>query len=152
MNGDRLLIAQFCDDVRQEVGNKFSLMGCYGGELLVDSLPAVLPKLCVQVKLLTPKDRPFERAVLRAMLNDDLLGELEIPVQQLNATIRDNDPAVSHRLTYGAIMTFAPFVFEKEGVLRLDAETDSGPIKGTRLRLLLSETYRRTLEEQQTTP
>ena len=35
MTQHRTVIAQFCDDVRQEIGNKFSLMGCYGTDLYV---------------------------------------------------------------------------------------------------------------------
>lgn len=141
MNTERVLIAQFCDDVRQEIGNKISLIGCYGSELLVESLPAVLPKLCVQIKLLTPKERPLERAVLRALLNGESLGEIEIPVLQLNTKINSFEDDDASRLTYGAIMTFSPFVIEKEGTLQLVAETESGPTKGTRLKLLLAKTY-----------
>ena len=145
MNAECVLVVQFCDDVRQEVGNKVSFMGCYGGELLVESLPGILPKLCAQVRLITPKERPLERATLRAVLNDEQIAELELPVAQLNATVRFED-AESTRITYGAIMSFAPFVFDKEGSLRLEADTDSGLIKGGRLRLMLAETYRKALE------
>lgn len=146
MNTQPVLTVQFCDDIRQEVGNKFSLMGCYGGELLVEALPAILPKLCAQVKLITLKEQPIERCVLRALLNGEQIGELELPVVQLNAAIRLGD-ADSTRIAYAAIMSFAPFVFEKEGVFQLEAETDSGLIKGGRLRLMLAETHRRALEE-----
>lgn len=34
------------DDVRNEKGNKISLMGVYGDEIVVESLPAALTKLC----------------------------------------------------------------------------------------------------------
>ena len=47
MTENRTVIAQFCDDFRQEIGNKFSLMGCYGTDLYVPQFPITLPKLCV---------------------------------------------------------------------------------------------------------
>jgi hypothetical protein len=35
-----------CDDIRQEVGNESSLMGCYGVSMVLTDFPVVLPKLC----------------------------------------------------------------------------------------------------------
>ena len=40
-----------CDDVRNEVGNKLSLMGVYGPELWVGKVPAMMPHLCFVVVL-----------------------------------------------------------------------------------------------------
>lgn len=34
-----------CDDVREEVGNKFSLIGVYAAEVHLAKFPAILPKL-----------------------------------------------------------------------------------------------------------
>jgi hypothetical protein len=39
------------DDVREEKGNKISLMGIYSDKIIFDKLPAVLPKLCIAVFL-----------------------------------------------------------------------------------------------------
>lgn len=39
----------FCDDVRSEIGNKTSLMGIYGGELLVPVMPTMVPRLAVVI-------------------------------------------------------------------------------------------------------
>lgn len=36
-----------CDDIRNEVGSKTSLMGVYGNTILLPKLPFTLPKLCV---------------------------------------------------------------------------------------------------------
>jgi hypothetical protein len=139
---ERFIVTQFCDDIRQEVGNKTSLMGCYSGELLVEQLPAALPKLCAQVKIFTPHDKPFERLVVRAFLDADLIGELEVPVEQASRVMRLTDPMAA-RFVVGAIMTFAPFIVEREGAVRIEAETEEGALKGGRLRLLLAENYRR---------
>lgn len=34
-----------CEDVREEVRNKFSLMGVYGKEIIFSKVPALIPKL-----------------------------------------------------------------------------------------------------------
>ncbi len=40
-----------CDDVRQEAGNKYSLMGIYDGGIVFADFPALLPKLCLCVRM-----------------------------------------------------------------------------------------------------
>jgi hypothetical protein len=45
------ITAILCDDVRQEVGNKSSLMGIYDKDIFFTDLPALLPKLCLYVRL-----------------------------------------------------------------------------------------------------
>ncbi|WP_189994763.1 DUF6941 family protein [Thalassobaculum fulvum] len=41
----------FCDDVRQEIGDKTTLVGIYKQELIVDSFPATLPRLAIVVRI-----------------------------------------------------------------------------------------------------
>lgn len=60
----------WCDDIRQEVGNKPSLMGVYTGGLAVPSLPVTLPRLAAWINVQTPKNRPFERLNVRIQRND----------------------------------------------------------------------------------
>ena len=76
MTHNRTVIAQFCDDVRQEIGNKFSLMGCYGTDLYVPSFPITLPKLCVFVNARTPRENPFQQLTLRLVKGGEVLSEL----------------------------------------------------------------------------
>lgn len=45
------IISILCDDVRQEIGNKTSLMGIYDKDIVFGDLPALLPKLCLYVRL-----------------------------------------------------------------------------------------------------
>ena len=54
----------FCDDIRPEIGNKFSFMGVYDTDLNVSSSdPQVtLPKLCAAITLVWKEDAvPTER-------------------------------------------------------------------------------------------
>ncbi len=135
----RFLAFQFCDDVRQEVGNKFSLIGCYGESMLVSSLPAVLPKLCVQVRAYTSTKRPFKRLVLRLVADNGPL--LELPVQdsalQLGAVAL---PAEARWHYINAFLILSPFPIEKPCALRLEADTEEGILHGGRFLIDIAPT------------
>lgn len=132
MNDGRIGITTFCDDVRQELGNKFSLMGCYGGEVLVEAFPLVLSKFCAVVRVSTPIGRPFCRLTVRASLDDDLLAELDIPADQLDReqkkpeSIPDSEDG---RFVMQAILVFSPFGLQQKSKLRVVAETEEGILK-----------------------
>ena len=53
-------IAIFCDDIREEIGGKISLMGIYGHDMqfLGASFPLLIPKLCINIVARLPADRP----------------------------------------------------------------------------------------------
>lgn len=129
---DRLVLARFCDDIRHEVGNKYSLIGCYGDELFIDKLPGILPKFCAQVQALTPIDRPFGELKFRALLDDDVIAELEVPTGVLKEgkTAAEHAPADAQRLTVNAMMVFSPLVLNQPGRLRIEADTDEGTLRG----------------------
>jgi hypothetical protein len=40
-----------CDDIRDEAGNKRSLMGIYSDNIIFKSVPAALPKICLYIAL-----------------------------------------------------------------------------------------------------
>ena len=110
MTQSRTVIAQFCDDVRQEIGNKFSLMGCYGTDLYVPSFPITLPKLCVFVHVRTPREQPFRRLTLRLMRGEDVLSELEANPEKLNA---GDTPEWARWLSMTGILAVTPFHGER---------------------------------------
>lgn len=111
MNEPRIVIAQFCDDTRPEVGNKYSLMGCYGDEMIIDKLPALLPKLCVQIKVLTPSSQPFTKLLIRAVLNDQPVAEIDVPAQKMVQSYLDRTALSEQRLGVVAMITISPCLF-----------------------------------------
>ncbi|MDP2811517.1 MAG: hypothetical protein Q8O34_15350 [Rhodocyclaceae bacterium] len=132
-NTDRFLTATFCDDIRHEMGNKLSLMGCYQGELIVPAAPVVLPKLCVYASAWTPKERPFKSLTLRVVQDDEIeLARLEIPTQPLDEVAQIQD-ATATRKTVSTAIAFSPFFIEKPMSIRLMAITEEGEIIGPRL-------------------
>lgn len=131
-NADRFITATYCDDIRQEAGNKISLMGCYQGELNVQSAPSALPKLCAYVSIVTTKERPIKTLTIRVMLDDVELASLEIPEAGLREAAQNHD-AASTRLMVSTALMFAPFVIEKPTSLRILATTEEGEMIGPRL-------------------
>lgn len=130
---DRILTAIYCDDIRHEVGNKMSFMGCYQSELFVPAAPIGLSKLCVYLTVLTPKSRPFKSLTLRVVLDDQLeLARLEIPPEEL-ANLPEVTDDTATRKSISTAMMFSPFIVEKASVLRVVADTEEGEIIGPRL-------------------
>ena len=135
---ERIVLATFCDDIRYEVGNKHSLMGCYKQELFVDHLPATLPKLCASVSVNTPIDRPFEKLTICARLDGDSLADLEIEENQLKSAQSEVSIKALEgmkRIEISCHLTFAPFIITEEGVLRIEIVTEDGVIKGSVLQI-----------------
>ena len=125
---DRVLTAIFCDDIRHEVGNKMSFMGCYQNELFVPTAPIALAKLCVYVTLLTPIARPVRSLRFRVLMDDDReLARVEIPDEAFTNMAVVSEGAAT-RTSVSAAMMFSPFTIEKGSVLRVLADTDEGEV------------------------
>lgn len=54
----------YCDDIRQEVGGKITLVGIYAGQCLVPMIPCALPKLCVVINIAATRADPITSAVV----------------------------------------------------------------------------------------
>ncbi|MBV6475378.1 MAG: hypothetical protein MOGDAGHF_00897 [Rhodocyclaceae bacterium] len=144
-NADRYLTVTFCDDIRHEVGNKMSLIGCYQGELMVETAPTALPKLCALIAATTPKNKPFKTLTIRVMKDDAELARLEIPEAGLTEVAQNNIDATATRKSISAALMFAPFVIDKPSVLRALATTEEGEMIGPRL-LIKVQSMPSTLE------
>lgn len=129
----RFVQVQFCDDIRHEVSNKFSLIGCYAADLIVDRMPALLPKLCMQVLISTPITKRFQSLKIKTLINHELLAELEVPSEALAASTDPNAPEGATRSTIAAVMVLSPFAVAEPGLLRVEVETESETLVGNRL-------------------
>ena len=132
-NSDRFLTTVFCDDIRQEAGNKLSFMGCYQSELYVPSAPVSLSKFCIYVAAWTPKERPFKTLKFKIIQDNDIeLSSLEIPAEGIGKNLPIGDETATRIQIYTAIV-FSPFYIEKPTMLRIIAETEEGKIIGPRI-------------------
>jgi len=131
-NGSRYLEVIYCDDIREEVGNKFSYMGVYSGELTVPNAPVLLSKLCVVAKVITDIDHPFESLEVRIVMGqgDDeteilSTGSISLPAEMP----KQHDD--SNRLMAQMTFMLTPFQINKETILRVKAITESEELRGT---------------------
>lgn len=133
-NADRFVHAIFCDDIRQEVGNKVSFMGCYQGELFVPGIPVVLPKLCVQVTISTTLERPIQSLTVRLDQGSNPLAAFEVGREDFLRSIPPA-PADATRLSASVGVILVPFSITGPAELRVVVITEEGEMPGPRLRI-----------------
>ncbi len=135
---ERSVSAIYCDDVRQEAGNKVSYMGTYTGMMFVPSFPAVIPKLVVVIHVLTPIDNPFKRLTIKLMKNDESLGETEIPGEALEtlrtqSAVQMGDLGEDVSIGLSMIFTMLSLSVAEASKIRIRVQTESEELKGPAL-------------------
>lgn len=81
----------FCDDIRSELGNKFSYMGVYGDDInLAGELPTLLPKLCMISTIYVPSGTPIGKLQLTISQRNE--SEIRIIVDQHIEVAEKNIP------------------------------------------------------------
>jgi len=131
----RSVTAIYCDDIRQEVGNKASYMGTYTGLMLVPSLPITIPKLMVAVNVYTPREQPFESLRIRLTKNDDLLSEMQIPEEVLRSqpSVPMADLGEEVSVVFSFIFNLTPLPVADLSKIRIRVQTESEELKGPAL-------------------
>lgn len=132
MADSRVMWAEYCDDVRQEIGNKISLIGCYGSDILISAFPTFLPKLCVVVKVRTPVDQPFDKGVVRLYRDDQPIAEMAIDTNAPGVPQLDIRPGTQWRILQ-VVIAMSPFAVEAPCILRAAFETAGEEISAPRL-------------------
>ncbi len=126
----------YCDDIREEVGHKFSYMGVYVGELTVPAAPVLLSKLCIAVRAVTDLDDPFELLEVRVVKikgedQTDLIstGHLPLPTDMLE---RNKDAT---RIVAQMTFMLSPFQIDEETTIQVKAITEREELRGMILRI-----------------
>jgi hypothetical protein len=81
----RYAYAIFCDDIRNEVGNKTSLMGIYNGLMYLSAMPAFIPRLGVSIKFCGPIDEKVQSLSFKILSSaqDEPILEMEIGTRDI---------------------------------------------------------------------
>ena len=91
----------WCDDIRQEVGNKISFMGVFAGDILLPAVPAALPRLGVHTWVVSPIDKPIESLQLQVVRDDGvILAEIKTEGATHKSASRPED-ATRHQMMIG---------------------------------------------------
>ncbi|MCL5802067.1 MAG: hypothetical protein M1283_06065 [Gammaproteobacteria bacterium] len=125
----------YCDDIREEVNHKFSYIGVYSGELIVQTAPVLLPKLCIGVKVVTDMDDPFETLEVRVV---KVKGEDETELLSTGTTSPPTElprPDGSALIVAQMHFTLIPFHIDEETSLRVKAITEREELRGIGLRI-----------------
>jgi hypothetical protein len=125
----------FCDDIRNEVGEKLSFIGCYNGSMFVPSkFPLTPSKFCAHVTLLTPSTQPYESIVLRCYgpgENRPLIEEqLETPRVDKQEEIAEEVKRVEAApvsIVAAASLVFSPLKIRQPGLISVRAVIDGKP-------------------------
>jgi hypothetical protein len=126
-------VTTFCDDIRDEVCVKKTLVGVYGAELLLYSdFPAILPKFGIFVQL------RFEPVtVTSATLHIYFPGkeaplitqQLPIPPVENTNTVEYTDKEVTPTMSANYSLILSPVELENEGLIKVRAEINGQIIK-----------------------
>ncbi|HJE71432.1 DUF6941 family protein [Pseudomonas oryzihabitans] len=127
----------YCDDIRNEVGNKLTLVGVYQGALVSAQIPALLPKLCVVLTLHTPKERMFEQVSVIGTYEDQEAFRMELGEEDLTSITAEMPPpgpeTKSYEMTLMAML--APFQIETAGKLKIEIIADGEELRCSSLQI-----------------
>lgn len=136
---ERYVHVVWCDDIRQEVGNKPSLMGVYTGGLVVPGLPFTLGKLIAMIWVVTPVSQPIQRLKIKIVRDDGFILS-EIPGDALGPalSIQSAENPLSHPETTSFSISITVSIAGLEipadcKFIQVIAETESESMEGGRL-------------------
>ncbi len=131
----------FCDDIRLEIGNKASLMGVYGGEMVFPAFPGHTPQLCVSVQIRTPVSEPIEVFSIRIVHNDLTIVDFS-PTSQPSFNdsaqsiwFASSESTVEELKFIVAAFHFPGFMAEKEGDVKVFVSADGTQLAAQALRI-----------------
>lgn len=109
----------YCDDIRQEVGNKYSYMGVYSGVLYVPDFPVILPKLCLVVTATFPDDEEIKSLKLRLLQNDEQFFERDMDVGNVAEFGIAKATDVQRMRSFPIPVVFSPYTATEPMLLRV---------------------------------
>ena len=143
---NRFAYVIFCDDIRNESGNKLSLMGVYNGQMFIQSMPTLLPKLGMSMKLFTSADKPVTTLGVRLISSaqdapvlsidmppDDIKSGQREAIKSANEIKGDGEP----RIEIGFVAVLPPFQVAQPMSLKAIIIADGEEIVAGRLHISL---------------
>ena len=131
----------FCDDIRHEVGNKFSFMGVYKGDLIVHgAFPATLPKFGLAVSYrVYLDDARLEEVTLAVYLPGDEDGNPSIkgaiPISEMVAKADPPSRGGDTFREFQVVIVASPLTLKQSGRIKVRAIGGAGVIKLGSLRV-----------------
>ncbi|WLG72198.1 DUF6941 family protein [Pseudomonas simiae] len=137
---NRYAYAVFCDDIRQEINGKITMVGIYTDRLFVSSVPTVLPKLCLALAIATDKTNMFEDVSVTGTLGGDEVFRMQLQKDQIQSIVdqapKPEIPAKFFTIQLNAILT--PFQLERTGKLVIKVVADGEELECSGLEMALA--------------
>ncbi len=137
----RSLNALVCDDVREEVGHKSTLVGVYQGDLTVPEAPTILPKLSFFFRVVARTERPMTRLVVRVLKNGEDFLTADFAEDALPKP--DSKDGTYH---VQIVLQAQPFEVTGPADLRFLADTEDETLDGGHLIIRVAESGSMTLQ------
>lgn len=133
----------FCDDIRQEIGNKFSYMGVYQGVILVPQFPAIIPRFGIAITFWEPKALALTRdfaVPITVFLPGDALdkpsmsGEIPADHEQIQGAFNSSqalpdDDDIPSLLMVNLNISMSPLVIQKPGRIKVRGDYKGETVK-----------------------
>ena len=130
MNAPRVAYCLFCDDIRQEVGGKTSLIGIYHGDITFNApKPVAYPKLCAHLTIISePADYP-------EFIEVSMYGPGEKEIVKFRATSESapDAPEGAQKSIVNIAFQSPPITFSEEGFIEVWVETEREKMRAGRL-------------------
>lgn len=125
-----LATAIFCDDVREEMGNKHSLMGIYGDNISVPAFPGAMTKFAIYVRIHLPIDfEPYEMKLFLSYPNGDRTLMNTIEKSMVRKSLKDAKASGNIIAGIYSIQIAAPFPVSEQGRIYVELEVESDILK-----------------------
>lgn len=125
--------ATFCDDIRQEAGNKLSYMGIYGTNLVVPAFPTLLPKFCCIFNLRVAAASAPRSVTFKLFRDDEVIFETGA-AREPPLGMPPDIPA-GHFLLISTAAQIVSFEISGSATLRAVADVDGRELGGGTLEL-----------------
>ena len=139
----RYVFCQYADDIRQEMGNKISMMGIYqGGMHVTGPVPQQLPKLVISSIFNTPVEQRVENISVDVILNEEVLQNVTPPQESLremqDAAHKSSDAKM---LSMQMVFVMQPFPINGSGKLRVRIVADGEIFDSNALQIEVIDTH-----------
>lgn len=129
----------FCDDIRQEVGNKLTLVGIYAGLMAFDTdFPVTIAKLCIVVNWVQGVDDEQHPVIVKVFHrigdDDNLIIEGEFPVAGFEGAPKLMPDATL--ITASVQIALSPITFGCPGPIKVRAYYKGEEFKIGRLEIM----------------
>ncbi|SRR5258708_22438437 len=132
----------FCDDVRQEAGNKLSFMGIYRADMVFpeggpSGIPIAVPKFAIVVWLICGIDDQPQHATFSVFIPPGRTEAIKMEYPQGTLANVQEVPPGSVRRTWQLVMPVFNLVLPASGFIEVEVEADGEKLRAGRLKVII---------------